>query len=101
MCKGCWLKHGAPTELPANADEIVEAIEALYEQPRCGVGGPLHVELDDLNLDLDGHIWEPWSPDYDPYPPETIAVAQKVCDLMNSLPVDQRYAVAAKWRGWI
>jgi hypothetical protein len=27
--------------------------------------------------------------------------AQKICDLITPLPVDQRYAVLAKWEGYL
>jgi len=101
MCKTCWIGEGSPRELPPNADEIIEAIDHLYSLPKCGVGGPLHVELDDMNLDLGGRPWEPWQSDRYPFAPEAIEAAQRICDLMNPLPVPQRYAVMAKRSGWL
>lgn len=102
MCVHCWTEAGSPEELPANADEIIEAIETLYGLPDCGTGGPLHVELDDWNLELE--TWTPYNgrPGDAPwYSPEAIDQAQKVCDLMKPLPVQQRFAVLAKSHGWI
>lgn len=98
MCKTCWIDEGSPSELPENSEAIVDAIEALYLMDGCRAGGPLHVELDDLNLDMDGHVWVPWQADFSP---EAMAKAQEICDLMNPLPVPQRYAVMAKHEGWL
>jgi hypothetical protein len=53
MCHSCYLK--------LTGDEPVERTEAViraghlanqvYELPHCGTGGPLHVQLDDMNLE--------------------------------------------------
>lgn len=99
MCRNCWTVAGSPYDLPENAAEIVDAINDLYDLPDCGAGGPLHVQLDDWNVELD---WKPWpGPEREPWPPEAMEQAQLVADLMVPLPVSQRYAVLAKWHGWL
>jgi hypothetical protein len=102
MCKGCYYDSGAPTMIPDNAAEIVDAIRALYAHPRGAVGGPLHVELDDWNIE-DG-FWEPWSGEghlSDPYGPGIMTLAQTVADHMLPLSEGQRAAVMALWMGWL
>lgn len=83
-------------ERPLATDEVTAAIRALYALPDCGSGGPLHVELDDWNIEAD--VWHPYVGDW---PFEVVAVAQRVCDLMNPLTIEQRAAVMALWEGWI
>lgn len=94
MCRDCWQEFGASTTLPDNADEIISLIRALYQEPGCEAGGPLHVEIDDFNVDLD---WRPYAADHAPH---TLQLAQRIADLMIALPVEQRAAVLAKWEGW-
>lgn len=101
MCYGCWADAGGSTDLPDNHEEIITAIKELYAMEGCDTGGPLHVELDDDNVDMpDG--WVPYNgrPGDAPWHgPEVIAKAQQICDFMNPLPVPQRWAIIGKWRG--
>lgn len=96
MCRGCWESYESPTELPENHSEIIERIETLYATDGCIVGGPLHVELEDENIDLN---WVPWN-GRGSYSEEAMANAQAVADLMIPLSLDHRSAVVAKWRGY-
>lgn len=49
MCVGCWQEYGAPQIDTPKVREIAEAIAAVYEWN--GVGGNLHIQIDDFNLD--------------------------------------------------
>ena len=44
MCGACWVEAGSPKELPRNFKEF----QKLHD--KVGVGGGLHVQLDDYNL---------------------------------------------------
>lgn len=101
MCEACWVDgYGRPTDLPENEQEITDLIRELYAHPQGSTGGPLHVQIDDFNVHM-----EPWKPfnDFHPkdrYPEDLVQIAQRICDLMNPLPVSQRAAVVARWEGW-
>lgn len=113
MCSDCYTKAGSPTDWTPQTARFVDLVQTLYAVHPTG--GPLHVVLDDWNLDgeikpwYDGHTdadldepyFEGWRiADLDPGAP---AVAQglgrttrEVCDeiaaILNSWTSDQRYA---------
>jgi hypothetical protein len=100
MCHDCWVnEYGRPTTVPENVDEIVSAIEAVYAHQDGGTGGPLHVQLDDFNIEGD---WVPWRAEEDdrPYPDDLYDLCLEVQRLVKPLPLDQRAAVLARWEGW-
>lgn len=108
MCDICWVEQGRPTKecLPPNSVEIVSAIRDLYEMPRCEAGGPLHVVLDDWNLEdeflipwvgpkgLDGAVIDRV------FSSEVISKAQTICDLMRPLSEAERAAVLGQYWGY-
>lgn len=62
MCDGCirgYLEEEGRTEFTpeelAPYTLVLLAIAGYYQLPGCGVGGPLHIVLDDLNVE-DEHI---------------------------------------------
>lgn len=95
MCHDCWAEMGAPRGLPPNALDIVTLIHQLYAQPDGDTGGPLHVVLDDFNVDrvepFRGFEWEP----------RTWRLAELIAAHLRPLSADQRAAVLAAWEGWI
>lgn len=76
---------------------IVANIAALYQQEDAGTGGPLHVIVDDTNVDdetLDAHrdaSVSRWATEY--YLPETLALSAKILDALKPLPVHIRALV--------
>lgn len=123
MCDNCWREAGSPTERTPNTDRLVKLIEQLYEI-HC-VGGPLHVVLDDWNVDVT--VVEPW---YDGYSSEELdalwygptpiaelspqapavveglgtsmrALCDEIAALLNGMTVAQRYAALAYRKGLI
>lgn len=99
MCEGCWADYGSPRDVPEDADQIVAQFEDLYSRDHCSTGGPLHVVLDDWNLE-DEHLG-PWEDERDPWPPDVMELATKISTRLRELPIDQRAAVLALWEGWI
>lgn len=100
MCEGCWVEQGSPTELPPTADRIKELLHRLYEDLGHGTGGPLHVAVDDYNLDdesqalIPSYRWDPPIEDTDgPYSPETRQVCDELSELLQACSEPERYAV--------
>lgn len=60
MCFHCYNQAGQPVRWSPDIKRAVELVRALYEIH--AVGGPLHVVLDDWNID--GEI-KPWYDGYD------------------------------------
>lgn len=123
MCGDCWKEAGSPTERTPDTDRLVQLIGDLYAiHP---TGGPLHVVLDDWNVDtatiepgyehhtdaaLDALYYQGW-PIAD-LPPEAPAVTEglgrstrSLCDeiaaLLTAMTMPQRYAVLAYRDGLI
>lgn len=99
MCYSCWEERERPTALPADATETVALIEQLCEMRDCGVGGPLHVVVDDFNIE-DPLYWpEPGQLDY--YAADVQAFARTVFDRLVSYSENERVAVLALREGWL
>jgi hypothetical protein len=105
VCYACWAEDGKPSELPENADEIVELINKLYAQPDGFTGGPMHVVTDDWNVEDEivenclrdinrGLTAGAWSV-------ETCGLAWQIGKRLLLLTEDQRSAVLAKRDGFI
>lgn len=63
--------------------EAATLVLRLYTLDRCEVGGPLHVQLDDGNVDLD---MEPWyTSDGRPGPDRWSAEVHDVCDQISAI----------------
>ena len=79
---------------PAIALFAADLIVALYQLPACSAGGPLHVQLDDYNVE---DHW--WSDEYTTrdHPPYQTPVIQLLCPritaYLRDLTIDQRKAV--------
>lgn len=81
--------------------DIAEAIQLtwqLYRIPNCCTGGPLHVQLDDHNLQ-DRFLEKPYNgvaPDGTPhYNAEEIALAERVLALLRPMTMKERLVVAS------
>lgn len=73
--------------------ELLKLITRLYQSHPTG--GPLHVQLDDGNLDGDSRQWEPA---YYLFVDEEnfsclVYVCERICELMAPLTPDEREAV--------
>lgn len=55
----------------------------LYTLPRCEIGGPLHVQLEDGNVDLDMKPW--YTRDGKPGPDDWAAEVHEVCDRIEAV----------------
>lgn len=101
MCKGCWE---CEDEFPATwTPPIARAVvlwRRLYDDLGEPTGGPLHVYLDDYNLDIEviePHYYAPrLGPDGDePYAADVPAVCDELAALLNAMTLAERYTVMA------
>lgn len=51
MCTSCWIAAGAPKETGPHINKAARLIAAVYAQPNGGVGGNLHIVVDDFNIE--------------------------------------------------
>ena len=105
MCGACWIDMGKPVAWSPEVDEAVKLIKRLYElEP---TGGPLHVELDDWNLDGDitpMYVLPPYGetpghPDH--YSAETHDLCDRIAAILNPMKVGWRGSVLAHAEGWV
>lgn len=83
--------------------EFLKLVDVLYQDHPAG--GPLHVELDDWNLDGEFSL-KPGSMvgNYDDGEANLACltyVVQRICDLANQMTPDQRMAALAMREEWI
>lgn len=123
MCIECWHEAGSPTERTPDTARLTELIGKLYKIHAAG--GPLHVVLDDWNVDVD-HIepcyrgwtdedldtlWHDGIPiaELDPAAPAVVerlgvstrALCDEIATLLNGMTMAQRYAALAYTQGLI
>lgn len=121
MCVECWQSAGSPTVWNGSTARVVELLKEL--SAINGVGGPLHVQVDDYNIT--GTI----TPGYDYWEDEEldalysdgmalgeghadapVVVAnegrslRQICDelaaLLNTMPEAERYSALARYDGF-
>jgi len=51
MCDGCWDDYGRPAILTDAVKAAAETVAAVYAEPTGGMGGNLHCQLDDWNIE--------------------------------------------------
>lgn len=106
MCSEC-AKEYAAVSLPENHEQIVASMQAIYDHPDGTTGGPLHIVLDDYNVDSVEWCEErlnqigtdeeaSWLRDLDP---DLIAAARRCVLLLKPLTEAERGACIAKFRG--
>ena len=87
--------------------DLHDLLTRLHDFPTCGVGGPLHIVVDDLNVTDDNldhchsEVDDHWS--YDEATPEDQPLIAGTCyailDLLRPLCEDERYAAIEDW--WV
>lgn len=92
MCLSCWDKYGRPKNWTPEIAEALGLVRELYELN--AVGGPLHVVVDDWNLD--GQIEPYYQGDEDA---EMVRVCDRIAALFNGMSVADRASVLAYEEG--
>lgn len=120
MCSSCWHEMGRPNQKTANTDRLVQLIRDLYAiHP---TGGPLHVVLDDWNVDgliepayghyavsaLDALYYQGWpvadlpitaSAVVEGLGRSTRSLCDEIAELLTAMTIPQRYAALALSKG--
>lgn len=91
MCEGCWRDYGAPRDISHAVLIGVDHVLRVYAFN--AVGGRLHAQLDDWNID-DRHFVE-ISPQAEDEGPAQGAAEEACFNHMKSLTVRERAAVLA------
>ncbi len=99
MCYQCveeYAKDEGLTDVsvPAELKPLVERIRAFYELPDCSAGGPLHIVLDDTNVEDDHIEWCLNEGNLERYSPEVAKWARQIAaDLLRIKSLTMRAAV--------
>lgn len=99
MCRGCWEEYGKPMENAPGIKELVEAIEDVYEFVSSN-GGPLHVILDDWNIDDDNVNNECYDEWVDKEEDDPQGLGRMCLDLLRAAPLSQRASALAFYDGF-
>ena len=110
MCKSCWDEAGQPVAYDEDVAECVKLITRLYELEPAG--GPLHVQLDDMNLhykvitpsySMPDRITSSGAllPGYpDRYSEEVHQLCDRIAEILTPMTEGWRISVVAHWEGW-
>lgn len=90
MCIGCAEDYPIEEVDVDTLSEVTKLIEDLYDLE--AVGGPLHVALDDWNIE--DHFWKPFRGDYSD---KVVELAEFICTEMLRLTVGQRNYIMVEW----
>ena len=96
MCSTCWEEHGSPADWTPQTARFIELVGTLYGELGHSTGGPLHVVLDDWNLD--GPI-EPYYSLGDSR--KTREVCDEIVAILNDWTPTERYAAMAHLDGFV
>ena len=109
MCWECWAEDGYPSQTSPAIQRAAQLVRKVYGH--WPTGGPMHVVIDDWNLD-DGSVRgcrdaEPrhyYPQPYDAGPPENfgkaMTAARELADLLLAMPEPDRAAALAHFEGW-
>lgn len=100
MCIDCWRENGAPSVWNEDVKKVVRLIYTVYEHDP--VGNPLHVVLDDWNLDdcfigIDEEDTE-WLAQI---PAQAVSAARELIPVFRKLSMEERYSVLAYVHGYL
>jgi len=111
MCMDCWEKRGAPKIYTDAVREAAALIQRVYDEVSC-VGGPLHVQLDDWNIeerffkgDLRAdYAWKIWVTDpsdgLQPLDEKQQAVCIECYETLRGMTDDERASALAMHDGY-
>lgn len=96
MCKGCWIEEGSPIANRPEVLAVVPMIAAVYNFD--AVGGNLHCQLDDDNLE--DAFFEKFIV-YHPSSPEKLQTEHACFDAMAALTEPERRTALGLFDGYL
>lgn len=96
MCEGCYAEYGSPTIRNEKTDAAAALIARVYEQ-NC-VGGNLHVQLDDWNIE--DEFFDEFTVHHESSD-AALAVERQCFDLMKSMTLEERASALALYDGYL
>lgn len=57
MCESCWEEYGKPDIVNEKTEAAAVLVQQVYDAIGGGMGGSLHIVLDDWNLEDDSINW--------------------------------------------
>lgn len=101
MCKGCFEEYGGPTVVNDKVRRAALLVQSIYSHPSGGVGGNMHVHLDDWNLEDEFFEEEALNQSYHPgAPPEYLQTERDCYSLMRTMTLEERAAAIGLQRGY-
>ncbi len=91
MCSDCWKEFGSPKILNSAVLKAVTLISAIYEFST--VGGNLHVQLDDWNIE--DEYWRQFKPFRDDATEEELEKERQCFEAMKLLDIEERASALA------
>lgn len=97
MCLHCWQEYGSPSDWNEDIKTAVGLIKEIYQYD--GAGNPLHVVLDDWNID--DEFLEVYEPAVADTAPEAVSAARELVPVLQRLSYDERAAALAYANGFL
>ena len=89
MCESCWDGYSKDSlEWHDDIPLAQQLVDLLYSEPEGGAGGPLHVFLDDWNIDTDPKPWQ-----LAIFPPSVRGITLAIVEVMTPMSPRQRAEV--------
>jgi hypothetical protein len=98
VCRACWGEYGSPAIDTPAVREAAASIRDVYEW--SGVGGNLHVEIDDWNLEDRNFEFDPIAENVHESGPDQLAVERRCWDRLKALTEDGRASALALYEGF-
>lgn len=99
MCIDCWNDHGSPAIWNEDVRKAVELIREIYRNDE--MGNPLHVVLDDWNIEQDEFIEVYEGAGAESIPAAAVQAAKSLAPVFLELTVEERASALAYAHGFL
>jgi hypothetical protein len=97
MCEGCYEEYGRPTIINGKTLAGAELVRAVYKYN--GVGGNLHVQLDDWNID--DEFWDEFKVYHADSSAEQVEAEKECFEAFKHMNTDERASALAIYDGFL
>lgn len=96
MCEGCWIEQGKPMLTTGIVLIGAELVHKVYEHN--DVGGNLHCQLDDWNIE--DEFWEEYTVYSDDASEEQLQVEKLCFEMFKNMTLQERASALALAQGY-